>query len=228
MKTGATVMRARFMVGTLLAVLALPGVSRAQSLFRENGPGASLFVDRRARAVNDVVTILIVEQSSSSRTANTDITKESSLKAGVSSFPTIFDPITKLAKPLTKPLFGNKATSNVLKDGLNVDLSGAMDHAGTGTIDRSDKVTGQIAARVVRVADNGNLLIEGRRSVIVNDETQIITISGIVRPDDVTGVNTVLSSQIADAEVQMVGKGVIADAQRPGVLYRLLSWLSLF
>jgi flagellar L-ring protein precursor FlgH len=228
MRREARVMRVWFGVGALLVGLALPVVASAQSLFRENGPGASLFVDRRARAVNDIVTILIVEQSSSSRTANTDVTKESTLKAGVSNFPTIFDPITKLAKPLTKPLFGNKATSNVLKDGLNVDISGAMDHAGKGTIDRSDKVTGQIAARVVRVQDNGNLLIEGRRSVIVNDETQIITISGIVRPDDVTGVNTVLSSQIADAEVQMVGKGVIADAQRPGVLYRLLSWLSLF
>jgi flagellar L-ring protein precursor FlgH len=219
----------RFMVGTLLFVLALPGVSSAQSLFRENGPGASLFVDRRARAVNDIVTILIVEQSSSSRTANTDVTKESSLKAGVNQFPTIFDPIAKkLVRPLTQPFFGTKAPSNILKDGLGVDLSGTMDHAGKGNIDRTDRVSGQIAARVVRVLDNGNLLIEGRRSVIVNDETQIITISGIVRPDDVTGVNTVLSSQIADAEVQMVGKGVIADAQRPGVLYRLLSWLSLF
>src|SRR5439155_16944849 len=150
--------------------------------------------------------------------ADTNVTKESNLKAGVNQFPTIFDPITKqLVKPLTEPFFGPKATSNILKDGLGVDMSGKMDHAGKGSIDRSDKVTGQIAARVVRVLDNGNLLIEGRRSVIVNDETQVITISGVVRPDDVTGVNTVLSSQIADAEVQMVGKGIIADAQKPGV-----------
>ena len=217
-----------FLAGAVLVSSALPAVATAQSLFRDNGPGASLFVDRRARAVNDIVTILIVEQSSSSRSANTDVTKESNLKAGVNQFPTIFDPLTKLAKPLTQPFFGNKATSNVLKDGLGVDIAGKMDHNGKGTIDRSDKVNAQIAARVVRVLDNGNLLIEGRRSVIVNDETQVITISGIVRPDDVTGINTVLSSQIADAEVQMVGKGVIADAQKPGVLYRLLGWLSLF
>ena len=219
----------RFMLRTLLVVLALPGVCGAQSLFRETGPGASLFVDRRARAVNDVVTILIVEQSSSSRTANTDVSKESSLQAGVSQFPTIFDPLAKtLARPLTQPFFGTKAPSNIIKDGLNANISGTMEHTGKGSVDRSDRVSGQIAARVVRVLDNGHLLIEGRRSVIVNDETQIITISGIVRPDDVTGLNTVLSSQIADAEVQMVGKGVLANAQRPGVLYRLLSWLSLF
>ena len=214
---------------TVPAALALPAVSTAQSLFRDNGPGATLFIDRRARGVNDLVTILIVEQSSSSRSADTNVTKESNLKAGVNQFPTIFDPITKqLVKPLTEPFFGPKATSNILKDGLGVDMSGKMDHAGKGSIDRSDKVTGQIAARVVRVLDNGNLLIEGRRSVIVNDETQVITISGTVRPEDVTGANTVLSSQIADAEVQMTGKGVLADAQRPGILYRILSWFSLF
>ena len=83
-------------------------------------------------------------------------------------------------------------------------------------------------ARVVKVLDNGNLLIEGRRAILVNGETQVITISGLVRPQDITGTNTVLSSQIADAEVQMVGKGVIAESQRPGILYRMLDWLGLF
>ena len=53
-------------------------------------------------------------------------------------------------------------------------------------------------------------------------------ISGVVRPQDITGSNTVLSSQIADAEVQIVGKGVLSEAQRPGILYRLLDWLGLF
>jgi flagellar L-ring protein precursor FlgH len=62
----------------------------------------------------------------------------------------------------------------------------------------------------------------------MNTETQNITISGMVRPQDVTAANTVLSSQIADAEVQMEGDGLLAEAQRPGVLYRLLDWLGLF
>jgi len=85
-----------------------------------------------------------------------------------------------------------------------------------------------VAARVVKVLDNGNLLIEGRRSLVVNTETQNITISGVVRPQDVTAANTVLSSQIADAEVQMEGDGLLAEAQRPGILYRILDWLGLF
>jgi flagellar L-ring protein precursor FlgH len=55
-----------------------------------------------------------------------------------------------------------------------------------------------------------------------------MTVSGVVRPQDVTAANTVLSSQIADAEVQMEGRGLLAEAQRPGILYRFLDWLRLF
>ena len=65
-------------------------------------------------------------------------------------------------------------------------------------------------------------------AVLVNDETQVITISGMIRPQDISGSNTVLSSQISDAEIQMVGRGLLAEAQRPGILYRLLDWLKLF
>jgi flagellar L-ring protein precursor FlgH len=89
-------------------------------------------------------------------------------------------------------------------------------------------MSAQIPARVVRVLDNGSLVIEGRRAIVVNDETQILTISGVVRPEDISAANTVHSSQIADAEIQMTGRGVLSEAQRPGLLYRLLDWLRLF
>jgi flagellar L-ring protein precursor FlgH len=111
---------------------------------------------------------------------------------------------------------------------MKFDIAGEAEHEGKGSIDRSDRLTAQIPARVVKVLDNGNLVIEGRRAVLVNDETQTATISGVVRPQDITGANTVLSSQIADAEVQVVGSGVLSEAQRPGILYRLLDWLRLF
>ena len=97
-----------------------------------------------------------------------------------------------------------------------------------GNIDRTQRVTGQIPARVVKVLDNGNMVLEGRRSVVVNNETQVITLSGVIRPEDVTSTNTVLSSQVADAEIQMEGRGVLAEAQRPGILFRFLDWLNLF
>jgi len=195
-----------------IVVLATCAPAGAQSLYRDGGPGASLFTDTRARGVNDVVTILIVEQSSSSRSASTSTSKDTSRSASVSAFPTIF----------------GTAPGKFIQDRVKIGLDGKGSHDGQGAIDRTDKVTGQITARVVRVLDNGNLLIEGRRAVLVNDDTQVITISGIVRPYDITAGNTVLSSQIADAEVQMEGKGILAEAQRPGILYRFLDWLRLF
>jgi flagellar L-ring protein precursor FlgH len=102
------------------------------------------------------------------------------------------------------------------------------EHTGKGSIQRSDRVSGQLPARVVKVLDNGNMIIEGRRAVLVNDETQTFTLSGVIRPQDVTAGNTVLSSQIADAEIQMVGRGILSEAQRPGIIYRFLDWLRLF
>jgi flagellar L-ring protein precursor FlgH len=212
-------MRGRLVL-LIALLLALPGTAAGQSLYRDGAPGASLFTDQRARAVNDLVTILIVEESSSSRSGTTSTSKESSRSAGVSQFPTFLDPIT--------PKLNNKKLSTWVQDSLNLNMNGTGAHNGQGSIDRSDKVSGQIAARVVRVMDNGNLMLEGRRAVVVNDETQVITISGTVRQQDITSTNTVFSSQIADAEVQMEGKGIIADAQRPGILYRLLDWLRLF
>ena len=223
MKTGSWLL-------ALALLLGAPVVAGAQSLWREGASGASLFTDLRARGVNDIVTVVIVEQSSSSRSANTTTSKDSTRTAAVNAFPSILDSVSRrVVKPLTNFAgIGYDDPSTVLQRSLGLDIKGSASHKGQGSIDRSDRVTGQIAARVVKVLDNGNLVIEGRRAVLVNDETQVITISGVVRAQDVSGSNTVLSTQIADAEIQLVGKGLLADAQRPGILYRVLDWLRLF
>jgi flagellar L-ring protein precursor FlgH len=203
----------RSIAGLVLGVAVLSATpAAAQSLWRDGGPGGSLFADHRARSVNDIVTIVVVEESASSRSATTSTSKATSRTASLNDFP-----------GLALPTRNAKAAAN-----LKFDLSGEASHEGKGSIDRSDKLTAQIPARVVKVLDNGNLVIEGRRAVLVNDESQVATISGVVRPQDITGANTVLSSQIADAEVQIVGRGVVAEAQRPGFLYRILDWLRLF
>jgi len=221
--------RERVAASLLILLIAAPASARAQSLWREGAPAASLFADHRARTVNDIVTILIVEQSSSSRSANTTTSKDTSRSAGVNDFPTALDSLSKrFVKPLVGPLVGWQAPSEAAKSQFNIDLQSQAAHTGKGSIDRSDKTTGQIAARVVKVLDNGNLMIEGRRAVIVNNETQILALSGVVRPQDVTATNTVLSSQMADAEIQMTGRGLLAEAQNPGIFYRILDWLSLF
>jgi flagellar L-ring protein precursor FlgH len=214
----------------VLTLVGLPAAGSAQSLWREGAAGASLFVDHRARGVNDIVTIIISEQSTSSRSAKTTTSQETSRSASVGQFPTVFDPLARrFVQPLTSPVLGNSQTpSELSRERFNLNMNNSASHEGTGNVDRTDAATGAIAARVVRVLDNGNLLIEGRRAVLVNNDTHIITISGVIRSQDVTAANTVLSSQIADAEIEMVGRGVTAEAQNPGLFYRILDWLRLF
>ena len=213
----------------VLASFAAPVGAVAQSIYREGAGAAMLYVDQRARAVNDIVTIVIVEQAASSLTANTKTEKETTRVAAITQFPTMFDAFAAVTfKPIVKGLLGTyKPPSQAAEEDLRLSLLSKADHEGKGNIDRSQRVTGQIPARVVKVLENGNMVLEGRRSV-VNNETQVITLSGVIRPEDVTSNNTILSSQVSDAEIQMEGHGVLAEAQRPGILFRFLDWLNLF
>lgn len=181
--------------------------AHSQSIWSAVG---SPYADHRARAVNDIVTVVIGESSESKRSAQTKTSKENSIGAGLGSFPSVF---------------GIEAA---LKKVFRIDAQAKSAHEGKGNIDRSDTVTATITARVVKVLENGNLLIEGRRAVAVNDETQYLVLSGVIRPQDVALDNTIPSTKVADAEIHMEGSGVLAEKQRPGILQRVLDWLWLF
>ena len=95
-------------------------------------------------------------------------------------------------------------------------------HDGTGSTSRSSELTAVLTAKVIDVLPNGNLLIDGRREVIVNNETQLISLSGTVRPEDIGPNNTVLSTYIADAKITYTGEGVIGDKQRVGWFVKIM------
>ena len=82
-----------------------------------------------------------------------------------------------------------------------------------------------ISAKVYEVYPNGNLFIKGNREVTINEERQYIKLSGIVRPEDISPANEVVSSVIADAKISISGKGVISDKQHPGNGHRLFDFL---
>src|SRR3972149_8990833 len=192
----------------LLLMVIEPGPLSAQSLWNDQAKG--LYTDSRARNVNDILTILIIEESKSERTAQTKTSKASAVEAGLNRFPQFL------------------GLENTLKKIFRLDFGAKSNFEGKGDINRSDKVTAQISARVMKVLENGTLLVEGRRAVAVNDEVQFLVLSGLVRAEDVTPDNTVRSTQLADAEIRMEGSGVLAEKQRPGILNRLLDWLWLF
>ena len=82
-----------------------------------------------------------------------------------------------------------------------------------------------MTAMVTEVMETGNLFIVGEHEVKVNNEVETVRISGIIRPQDITGQNTVLSSQVAKVEVSVNGAGVVASKQSPGILTKMFNWL---
>ena len=91
-----------------------------------------------------------------------------------------------------------------------------------GSLNNSNKVNAKITTTITEVKPNGNLVITGTQLIKQNGEEQKITVTGIVRPDDIAADNTVLSSYVADAKIQIDGKGPIAKKQRQGIITRLV------
>jgi flagellar L-ring protein precursor FlgH len=187
------------------------------SLWAPQNSRAHLFMDTKARYINDILTVKIIEASDASRNAATKVTRKGGLKSKVVNF---------FGSPLDfglETLWGKDEPfePTIITESEN-------DFNGAGTTIRKDKLIATITAKVVDVYPNGNMTIEGRREVTVNNEKQYIILSGIVRPEDISSDNVVFSTTIADAKITLSGKGVIADKQKPGWGHRVFDWLYPF
>jgi len=169
--------------------------------------GMNLFGDNRAVKVGDLVTVRISENPKAQLHAKTDTNRESKI-AGSASFLGYLEALKQKNK--------NLDPTNLISTNFKPEF------VGEGTNDRDGNMTAYITARVIRVLPNGNLFISGRREITVDHETQYITISGIVRPEDIDLNNEVQSTYVSDAKIEYSGRGVIAERQRPGWMMRLL------
>jgi flagellar L-ring protein FlgH len=172
---------------------------------------ASLYEDFKARRVNDLVTIRVVEDISGSGKADTTATRSSSLNAKVEDFFGM-PPNANLQN-----LYGHGYTFSPTVKG-----SAEEDFKGAGETTRQGKVIGTITAKVVEVMPNANLFIESRKEITINNEKQILILRGMIRPVDISQDNTILSNKVADAQVYLIGDGVVQDKQSPGWLVRIL------
>jgi flagellar L-ring protein precursor FlgH len=159
--------------------------------------------------VGDVITIDIVENTSSKMDANTKAGRTSSIDGSIDNSLGYMRALQEANRRLGLNL--DATASNTL---FKATLKNEFD--GKGTSDRSGQVTASIGARVTEVLPNGNLIIFGKRKMKVNNETQIITVSGIIRPADIDTDNRIKSTYIADALIEYTGQGVIAEKQKPG------------
>lgn len=183
-----------------------PPVSDTGSLWSDSGYKKFLYYDQKAKTVGDLVTVKIVEASQASRTASTSLGRESSIEAGVSALAGIETQVATLRPELKPSALLGATTSNSFK--------------GDGSTTRSGTLTATITARVMEVLPNGNLVIMGQQEVKINNEMQILTIRGIVRPLDIQINNLVLSTYVADAKIEYAGLGVVQEKQKPGWLSR--------
>lgn len=169
----------------------------------------SPFLTRTARNVGDLVTILVSESSAASFNANTTATKKDNTRTGPNSVPLLDFLRVGLVNTLLRP--GNVQADSTVQ--------------GTGATAQQGRFTARISAIVKQVFPNGTMLVEGTRLVKVNHESQTLVLTGIVRPDDVRSDNTVLSENLANAEIKSEGIGLVVDRQRRGLLTRLLDWI---
>jgi flagellar L-ring protein precursor FlgH len=167
-----------------------------------------LIADARPTNVGDLVTISITETAKASELANTNVSRDSGVKVGVNS------------------LFGISLPMKAFSDkDANVDtaLEGTVGNVtnGQGKTERQSSFTSFLTARVIQVLPNQNLMIQGRRNLRINNETEVVMLTGIVRPQDIDRNNTVPSTKVAEARVTISGVGVVSDKQKVGWFQRI-------
>ncbi len=175
------------------------------TIFRGVNSSSSVLSDHRARAIGDIITIVISERTTASEKAGTATKRTSTTTAGI---PNFFGLESQIPSGIASDKLINANTKN--------------DFDGSGQTTRDGTLTATITARVVDVLPNGNLVIEGKREIVINEEKKEILVQGIVRPRDLDYNNSVQSSMIADAKIIYTGVGVLAEKQRPGWLARVV------
>ena len=179
------------------------------SLFTPLGRLADAARDLRAGNVNDVVTIVVSESLAAVASGVSNTSRKTSAVSNVAALAGAVSAARRLANPLN--------------------VTGDQELAAQGQTSRNMTLTTTLSARVVEVTPNGTLVIEGTRDIGVNSEKQTITVRGLVRPADLSTANSVLSTQIANLQIHVTGKGIVGDAvRRPHFLYRLLLGLLPF
>ena len=152
--------------------------------------------------VGDIITVLLNEQTQAARTQNSEINRDSK-----NTLPSGFN--TQIGK------------MSPFLNGIDVN-NNAIDSKSKGTADQQASLVGSIAVTVVEILANGNLLVKGEKKLGLAEGTEVIQVSGIIRPEDVGPNSTVQSRRLANAQIAYRGSGDLANAARPGWGTRLM------
>ena len=189
---------------TLPAPAAPPPAANG-SIFQASEGYAALHEGTRARRVGDPVTIVLVERTSASKSASTDLDSSGGFS-------------------LTPPTTGALNLFNQ----SDASISGKRGFKGTGAADQSNALSGEISVTVAAVLPNGTMLVQGQKRVTLNRGDEFVQIKGIIRPTDIDANNRIASTRVADARIAYTGKGDVARAARQGWLSRFFQSISPF
>lgn len=173
-----------------------------------------LFEDVKARRIGDVITVVLQESTSASKSAKTsaDKNQETSIAS-----PTLLGATPTFNAPGILPLDSNRNNT------LEAELNASRAFEGEADASQSNSLSGSITVTIADVLPNGNLAVRGEKWLTLNQGEEFIQISGMVRPQDISTANTILSTQIADARITYSGKGFLAESNQMGWLARFFN-----
>ena len=190
---------ARYLDSARKQVSATPPAGRSDWI---NG----LMGDSRARHVNDLLTIRVVESITASGSADSSISKAAN---GSASLPGLFGLESKLPSFIDPTNLASTKTSTGFK--------------GNGTTTRAGALTAVVTGRVSEVMPNGDLFVESVREIEINGDRQVVVMTGVVRVADISPGNVVLSTSLGQLQIRYFGRGLMKDSLSPGWLIRMLN-----
>jgi len=179
------------------------------SLFRANYVN-NIYSDSKAHRVGDIISVILSESTQAQKSAKTELTKENSAS---------LDPLIGFGgSPIN---FKN----NAIQFGLNQD----SEFSGDAKSDQGNSLSGNISVHVLRVLPNGNLMIRGEKWMSLNNGDEYIRLTGVIRAQDISSTNTIISSKVANARIQYAGTGSFAEVQEQGLFSKFFnsSWWPL-
>jgi len=174
------------------------------SLYVPNGALIDMVADYKARRLDDVVTLVVFENTSAQSTGDVQTQRATTASAAITALP------GKLKTGGVNPLWGSNSSTQ-----LN----------GKGETSAGSNVTTTLSARVIALLPNGNMVVEAERRVLINSQHETMVVRGVLRPGDIDQNNTAPSTALANLEIELKGKGVVSDSiSRPNPIIRKLLW----
>ena len=180
--------------------------------------------DRRAKKIGDILTVTLNESLSASKSTTNTSSKTDTF--GVTLPPLIFNRQNPAVNMATDALTLGQGSDTLTN--ADVAAGAAQSFAGAGTAAQTNTLTGSMTVTVIKVFPNGNLEIKGLKKLVLNDGSEYLRLSGIIRPEDISASNTISSSNIADARITYTNAGVYADSTQPGWLSKVFRQITPF